>query len=357
VTISAALAARPLTLDQLAALSDEIAALARAGVPLDRGLIELSRDLPGRVGRLAGELGQRLEAGQPLELAVTERLSASLPPVYRAVIVAGIRSGHLPAALEAAAQTARRVSDARWTSGLSLIYPLFMLMAAWGLFLFAVAKLMPVMAKMMIDVGLPAEQFQATVTQLGATQEWWGNLVPLLAALWLVLAWYRSGRAVGQIALPGWLGCGAIATIRRIQRASRMASLADLLALLVRHEVPLPEAIELATAAVGPKSLAAGGQTLAEQLRHGESIPQPPAGFPPLLAWTITAGQSPAQLSRTLVRTAEIYREEQSRRSQWLAIYVPLVLTLGVGGCVTFVFAALTLGPWILIMYRLAQPV
>ena len=34
------------TLDQLIALNDEIAALARAGVPLDQGLLHLGRDLP-----------------------------------------------------------------------------------------------------------------------------------------------------------------------------------------------------------------------------------------------------------------------------------------------------------------------
>src|SRR5256885_15473974 len=62
-TVSATLRARPVTLEQLSALSDEIGALARAGVPLDRGLRELSRDMPGRLGRLAGEMSRRLEAG------------------------------------------------------------------------------------------------------------------------------------------------------------------------------------------------------------------------------------------------------------------------------------------------------
>src|SRR5262245_23436798 len=96
-TAVAPLAARPITLEQLAALSDEIAALARAGVPLDRGLRELARDLPGRLGKLAGAMGTRLEEGRPLD-GVVEDLGAALPPAYRSVIAAGIRAGHLPAA-------------------------------------------------------------------------------------------------------------------------------------------------------------------------------------------------------------------------------------------------------------------
>ncbi len=39
-----------ITIDQLLALNDEIAALVRAGVPLERGLVVTGRDLRGRLG-------------------------------------------------------------------------------------------------------------------------------------------------------------------------------------------------------------------------------------------------------------------------------------------------------------------
>src|SRR5438270_10950303 len=103
---------RPLTLEQLAALSEEIAALARAGVPLHRGLCELARDMPGRLGKAAAAIGAKLDAGQPLDAVVAD-LGATLPEGYRAVIAAGVRAGRLPAALEAVARTARRVKQLR----------------------------------------------------------------------------------------------------------------------------------------------------------------------------------------------------------------------------------------------------
>jgi hypothetical protein len=59
---------------------------------------------------------------------------------------------------------------------------------------------------------------------------------------------------------------------------------------------------------------------------------------------------------KTLARTAEIYREEVTRRSQWLAFYAPLVLTTLVCGGVVLLYAALTLGPWLAIMRRLTLP-
>jgi general secretion pathway protein F len=152
------------------------------------------------------------------------------------------------------------------------------------------------------------------------------------------------------------LAFGAVGTLARMQRASRNASLAELLGLLISHDVPLPEAVELASSAVGSRALAAGGKELAERLRRGETIHRAPGGFPPLLTWMLAAGHSQSQLVRSLARTAEVYRDEAARRSQWLTFYVPLMLTIMICGGVVFVYAILTLGPWIAIMRRVAQP-
>jgi general secretion pathway protein F len=354
-TVFAPLAARPLTLEQLAALSDEMAALARAGVPLDRGLRELAHDMPGKLGDVAGAIGTRLEKGHSLEQIVAD-LETTLPPAYRSVIVAGLRAGRLPAALESIAGAARRIGQLRSSIGLSLIYPVIVLGLAWSLGLFVLVKIAPVMARMLVEfevTTLPLEQVVADVIR---TAPWWGPLVPLLLGVWLATVWYRSGRIAGGIELRPWLSMGAVGTLARLQRASRLASLTELLALLVEQEVPLAEAIELSSAAVGSSGLSRAGKELAEQLRRGEPIDLPPPGFPPLLAWTLAHGQSQAALCQTLARTAQVYRDEVNRRSQWLALYVPLVLTILICGGVALIYAVLTLGPWLAIMHRIAQP-
>ena len=87
-----------ISLTDLAALNDEIAALVRAGVPLERGLTGGSSDLPRRLGAYAAELGARMERGESLAQAVAAQ--KNFPPVYRAVIAAGTKAGRLPVALE-----------------------------------------------------------------------------------------------------------------------------------------------------------------------------------------------------------------------------------------------------------------
>lgn len=74
----------PISLGQLVALNEEMAALVRAGVPLEQGLGEIGRDMPGRVGEIATQLGERMQAGESLSqiLATDEKV---FPPVWRAV--------------------------------------------------------------------------------------------------------------------------------------------------------------------------------------------------------------------------------------------------------------------------------
>ena len=355
MSISAALVSRPVSLDQLVALSDEIAALSRAGVPLDKGLRELGRDLPGRLGRLASEFGRRLEGGEDLAKIVGQS-GGALPPAYRAVLQAGLRAGRLPAALEEVARTARRISHLRATLGTALLYPLVVLAIAWGLFLFVLSRPLPVMLRVMQDVGIDTLWWQDTVTRITSGLHAWGWLLPAVVTLWLAWLWYRTGRVAAGAELHPLLAWGALGSLRRMQRAGRMAAMTDLLALLIQHEVPLDEAIELASAASGSPRLAAGGRELAERIRRGQVGGAAPRGFAPLLAWMLTAGAMQRNLPQILHRAAQAYRDEFHRRYRWIELYVPLVATALVAGGIVAIYALLSLGPWIAVMHRLADP-
>ena len=100
------------TLEQLIALGDEMAALVKAGVPLEEGLTEFARDMPGQPGKLAKMLGERMSAGESLPHILASEPD-QFPPVWRAVVEAGLKSGQLAAALESMSTTARRVAETR----------------------------------------------------------------------------------------------------------------------------------------------------------------------------------------------------------------------------------------------------
>ncbi|MDX1944332.1 MAG: type II secretion system F family protein [Pirellulaceae bacterium] len=351
MTLTATIAARPITLDQLVALCDEIAALSRAGVPLDQGLVALARELPGRVGTVAGEIGQRLAAGETLPQIIGQS-SARLPPAFRAVLAAGERSGNLPDAVQDVARSARRISQMRATLAAALVYPLFVLLVIGVLLQFTLAKLLPVWLMMMVELKMIDAGWQSAGRELAASIGSWLFLVPLLLIAWFVWAWFRSGRVARGLALHPLLAWGAVGKLDQMRRASQTASLCELLALLIEHQVPLDEAVTLASAGVGSRAIERGGSELAGRIRRGQIGGVAPAGFPPLLAWTLVAGGGPG-LAATLRRTAQVYRDDAARRGQWLAVNVPLATALLLGAAVAL-YAVLTLGPWIAMLHRLA---
>ncbi len=93
------------------------------GVPLETALVDSARDFSMPGGKLAIEIGRRLQAGEGLT-QILQSSSAVLPPVYRAVIEAGMRSGRLPAALEGLAASTRRVAQLRTLARTAIMYPL-----------------------------------------------------------------------------------------------------------------------------------------------------------------------------------------------------------------------------------------
>ena len=82
--------ARPVTLDELIALNDEIAALTREGVPLERGLVAFSGDLPRRLELWPPFLGERMSRGETLSEAL-RRPRVRGPHGLPRVVEAGLR--------------------------------------------------------------------------------------------------------------------------------------------------------------------------------------------------------------------------------------------------------------------------
>jgi type II secretory pathway component PulF len=98
---------------------------------------------------------------------------------------------------------------------------------------------------------------------------------------------------------------------------------------------------------------------MAERLERGEVAAAAHVGhvgFPPLLAWLLTGGAPEAQLLSALEHLARAYRHEALRLAHWLSVYLPLVLTVALGGTVVLVYALAVLAPVFHLLRALGQP-
>ncbi|MEO8494096.1 MAG: type II secretion system F family protein [Planctomycetota bacterium] len=340
-----------ISLDELVALNDEILALVRAGVPLDRGLVSLGADLPGRLGSLAQSLGRRLESGASLADTVDDS-SHGFPRVYRAVVAAGIRSGKLSAALEGLSTAARRAAELRRVMIVSLVYPIVVLMVASFLFLFTALKTAPVVTHVYDMLGVERPwwyKWMDHVTQLGpeAVVGFWFVTV-IVGGVWL----YRSSRA-SAISDRGTRG---LPTVARVLHAGRLATFADVLALMVEQQVALDEAVVLAAEASGDRLLAKSSGILADRIRGGQHTAPLPAGFPPLLGWLLYSGTQREQLAKHLRQTASSYRRRALNMGNWLTLYLPIILSAGVGGTIALLYVLIVMAPFYNLLTQLSLP-
>ncbi len=345
----------PIGLDELIALNDEIAALSRAGLPLERGLLGFGSEVPGRLGSAAAGLAERLERGEGLAEARRDD-RAGWPPTSRAAVEAGLRSGRLAAALEDLAAYARGFAELRRAVGLAFLYPVMVLLLAWVLFAAFVVRLLPRLIAGFEGFRLTVPAGARWLAGLGDSAWLWAPIVPAIVAM-LGLAWVWSGRAKALRVGPGlrW-----VPWLRGILADWRASNFAGWLALLIEHGVPLDEAVELAADAAGDPKLAASGRAIAEAVRRGEtagaSLKAGAEGLPPLLCWMVLSGESRGTLAPALRHAAETYRLRALHRAETLRTTLPTLLLLGIGGLSALLYALALFGPWTQLLDTLARP-
>jgi general secretion pathway protein F len=345
-------AAGQISIDQFIALNDELAALVRAGLPLERGLRELGRDIPGSLGDTVQILATRLSHGETLPQALAAERDR-FPGVYRAVVEAGLKAGRLSVAVEGLASFARSYAELRRAIGMALLYPLIVLTLAWGLLLFFALEIVPKFLEAYSVFRLPTH---AIVERLRESVPYWGPLPPallLLVGLW----WIRSGRVM--ILQPKWArrSLGWIPWMRGILANARSASFSELLALLVEHEVPLPEAIVLAAEATADDAMIAGAREVAASVERGESVSDVIGAarvFPPMLRWLMITGLTRGVLAKALRHAGHTYRELSIHDASVVKQLLPVAALLAVGATSAFVYCLSVFEPFMALVYELS---
>ncbi len=336
-----------------------MAALVRAGIPLEAGLQCLGKEMPGSLGRMAAFLSDRISAGESLE-QVLRNNEDRFPRLWSAVVRAGLRSGRLSVALESMSMTGRRIAELRRAFGLAMVYPIFVVFLAFGSFVLLTTRLAPVTLDAYEDLTSGSDAMLSMLVGLGASAHIWGIAVPVVAAIVGSVWWWRSGRA----AVPQHTTPSNAPTRKRLLRSGvlrdgRFAAFAEIVALLVRQHVPLHEAIELAGAACGDAAVARSSKELAMQLERGETLLPDDENlrtFPPLLGWLITVGGEPDQLAHALSEMAVQYRQRAERATNWVTIYLPIIITATVGGGVVLIQALAVFRPLCKLLFELGSP-
>ncbi len=344
-----------LTTDELIALCDEMKALVRSGVPLEQGLILTSRELPGRLGAITSEIGRRGDEGESLDQILNSKID--LPNIFRAVVQAGLRSGRLSIALEGMADTARRVAEVRRTTIQASIYPLLVLMLIGALAVGVLLPLGDVMRSTRDGQGLPGHAPSVSETLLLLGESMW--IIAIIVVL-LFVVWCICTRRAGALQ-PGrssvWMAW--LPWVSRLLRHGRLSTFTNVLALLIRHDVPLQEGLPLAAEASGDVALHEEAVEMSDRLKSGEPIninPRRKRAMPSLIRWQLVAQRKPEDLVESLELISRCEKRRADQLAEWLRVQLPVILTVGIGGVATLIYAFAVLAPWYEMMIEIGDP-
>jgi general secretion pathway protein F len=337
------LGARGMPSAVLSLLTRQWAMLLDAGLTIEQSLTALieQSEHPGARQTLAGVRAEVL-AGHSLHMALGQYEHA-FPPIYRAVVDAGEKSGELSTLLAGLADYLEAWQTTRQKIFQALLYPVLVsavaLLVVIGLVTYVVPQIVGVFKQSKQALPLLTRGL-ILVSDLLRGSWFWLLIIaivgPLLARRTLnrnaplQLRWHRF---LLRVPLLG-----------RHLRTLDSARLASTLAIMVGSGVPLLTALETGKAVIANQVLRQAVDKAIAQVREGTALHKALAAdhlFPPLLIHLIASGEASGSLGKMLARAATQQQSELDRRTAVaLGLFEPLLI-LAMGAVVLVIVLAI----------------
>lgn len=338
--------ATPIGRSEFLLFNRQLAAIASAGLPLERSLRELASDVSSaRVRKLVEQLAADLEAGATIEEAFNKHRQF-FPPLYGQILRAGITTGRLAEMLTSLNRHVEMSGTTRRIMIEAATYPLTVLAIAAGVVTAVLYWVTPQYSESFQGLhGGRALPFY-TRTMLTLSEHLgpiWLSIacvIVLTVAAGLALRSTRAGRMTLERTLLGF------PVIGRACRSGMLARMADAMAVLVSAGHTMSDCLRLAGAASGSEVIETESQEAARQIEQGQDIVQ--AGrhctvIPGFFLYSLQLGSRRNDLPDTLYGLAEMYvHQTEAHQSRLQAAMMPMLLLLVglmVGLCVFAMFA------------------
>ncbi len=337
--------ARRIPLTDVLIFTQELGALLRAGLPLlqsVRMLLERQRNPVFK--SVLEQVHDRVKNGAELSEAFLD-YADMFPPLLPAAIKAGERTGDLEKVLDRLVRYLRLVLDARKRVYSALVYPTVLLCLSVGLLAIMALYVVPrfrIFYQAMDIAQLP----MLTRITLGVTTTLRANLLPIVAGLLLAYFALRQwantpkGRIlVSRLRLR-------IPILGGVFHRFGISEYCRSLSTLLSGGLPLVQALEIATRAVGNAWLSERLLPAIGRVREGQSLHDALAKtgeMPPIALDMVEVGETTGSLDQMLVSVSGFLDEEVETRMQRLLSLIEPLLLLGVGGMVAILLLSVYL--------------
>jgi len=326
--------------------NQELATLLKAGLPLVQSLDILRKRVKVPLFKsVLDDVYEKVRGGTALSEAF-ETHGDLFNGVYTASLLAGEKSGSLEGVLRRYVQHTKTIAAVRARTISALIYPIILMLLAVVLVGGIVFKVVPQFADFFDQMGHGAQLPLATRILVGVSTTLVGQLWLIVTVGFVIVfaaaAWLRQKGSRRQ------LDALIMRTpfVGTLARKFATAQVARTVATLLTGGIPLVNAVETASKAIGNQSVAADLAEVARQVREGSGFGVALAQrqtFPDVAVEMVEVGESTGALAEMLNSVADFYDEENETTLTRFAGLVEPVLLIVMGAVIAGLVLALYL--------------
>ncbi len=329
----------------LLALTQQLATLFEAGLPLDRALSILQELADGaRVKAIVSDLLHSVRGGASFSEALAKHHPRPFSRLYINMVRAGEKGGVLEVSLRRLAEflEARAAFNEAVLSALA--YPLVITTVGAGAIVFLMTFVIPRFASIFQDLGqtIPLPTQILLSISAGLQTYWWvGALIALVAILaWRVWTANPEGRRAADQTLLG------LPLIGPLTMKVETARFARTLGTMLRSGVPVLGAMGVVGDMMSNQAVGLAVSRLAEGVKRGGTIAagmQQHGAFPALAVHMVRVGEETGRLEEMLLKVADTFETDvRTDLKRVLGLLEPAII-LAMGVLVAFIVVAMLL--------------
>jgi general secretion pathway protein F len=329
----------------LMAMTQMLATLFEAGLPLDRALAILEELAPSpRIHTIVSDLLRGVRGGSSLSEAMTKHHPRPFSRLYINMVRSGEKGGVLEISLRRLAEflEARAAFNDAVVSALA--YPAVILTVGTGAIVFLMTFVIPRFAVIFKDLGqaIPLPTQILLEVSAAIVSYWWLGLGGVLA---IVLGWRMwTSSAEGRLAWDQTLL--RLPLVGGLTLKVETARFARTLGTMLKSGVPVLGAMAVVGDMMSNQAIGGAVSRLADGVKRGGTIAagmKEHTAFPALAVHMVRVGEETGRLEEMLLKTADTFETDvRTEMKRVLGMLEPIII-LGMGVIVAFIVVAMLL--------------
>lgn len=327
----------------LVALTQQLATLLEAGLPLDRALTIQAELAPNsHVRAIMTDILRSVRGGASLADALAKHHPRPFSRLYVNMVRAGERGGVLETTLRRLGEFLEESQEFRDALISALVYPVLLTGVGAAAVAFLMTFVIPRFAVIFKDLGatVPLPTL-ILLTASGAIQRYWW-LIALIGLVGLIATRMLLSRPAGRLKVDRLLL--RLPVVGDVLVKTEVARFTRILGTLLKSGVAMITALAVVKEMLGNRVLAQAVEGLGDGVRRGAGLAQPmveAGAFPPLAIHMVRVGEETGRLEEMLLKVAATFEADTRKLVKRLIALAEPCIILVMGLIVGFIVVAM----------------